>query len=223
MPAAHFTLLCRPERIHSFIHRREFIVRKRNPVPHAGRVLGHGMATEPTQRRASFSDRHPTSVVAGAPCAPGTAGFSAQRYRTKDKPQQSKNVSDQSGTSNLRPLSVTLRSAERWPSGRRRTPGTRVGGKPPPGFESLSLRQPHPNVTNRSLSRADQGFRCGSEITPRCRTGEASPRRLRKLSRPRPTRPKPYGSPRISRFPRTRRTASRGSPTGLRTRAQPAV
>ena len=29
---------------------------------------------------------------------------------------------------------------ERWPSGRRRTPGTRVGGKPPPGFESLSLR-----------------------------------------------------------------------------------
>jgi hypothetical protein len=29
---------------------------------------------------------------------------------------------------------------ERWPSGRRRTPGTRVGGKPSPGFESLSLR-----------------------------------------------------------------------------------
>ena len=34
-------------------------------------------------------------------------------------------------------------SPERWPSGRRRTPGTRVGGKPSPGFESLSLRQPH--------------------------------------------------------------------------------
>src|SRR6056297_2097959 len=31
-------------------------------------------------------------------------------------------------------------STERWPSGRRRTPGTRVGGKPSPGFESLSLR-----------------------------------------------------------------------------------
>ena len=30
---------------------------------------------------------------------------------------------------------------ERWPSGRRRTPGKCVGGKPSPGFESLSLRQ----------------------------------------------------------------------------------
>ena len=29
---------------------------------------------------------------------------------------------------------------ERWPSGRRRTPGKCVGGKPSPGFESLSLR-----------------------------------------------------------------------------------
>ncbi len=29
----------------------------------------------------------------------------------------------------------------RWPSGRRRTPGTRVGGQPSPGFESLSHRQ----------------------------------------------------------------------------------
>ena len=31
---------------------------------------------------------------------------------------------------------------ERWPSGRRRTPGKCVGGKPSRGFESLSLRQP---------------------------------------------------------------------------------
>src|SRR5262249_3930336 len=30
---------------------------------------------------------------------------------------------------------------ERWPSGRRRTPGTRVGGQPSRGFESLPLRQ----------------------------------------------------------------------------------
>ena len=29
---------------------------------------------------------------------------------------------------------------ERWPSGRRRTPGKCVGGWPSPGFESLSLR-----------------------------------------------------------------------------------
>src|SRR3546814_7404428 len=35
-----------------------------------------------------------------------------------------------------------LHLMERWPSGLRRTPGTRVGGKPPRGFESLPLRQP---------------------------------------------------------------------------------
>ena len=29
---------------------------------------------------------------------------------------------------------------DRWPSGRRRTPGTRVGGQPSRGFESLSVR-----------------------------------------------------------------------------------
>jgi hypothetical protein len=31
---------------------------------------------------------------------------------------------------------------ERWPSGRRRTPGTRVGGQPSRGFESHPLRHP---------------------------------------------------------------------------------
>ena len=29
---------------------------------------------------------------------------------------------------------------DRWPSGRRRTPGKCVGGEPSPGFESLSVR-----------------------------------------------------------------------------------
>ena len=33
-------------------------------------------------------------------------------------------------------------ATERWPSGRRRTPGKCVGGEPSRGFESLSLRQP---------------------------------------------------------------------------------
>jgi hypothetical protein len=33
---------------------------------------------------------------------------------------------------------------ERWPSGRRRTPGTRVGGQPSRGFESHPLRHPAP-------------------------------------------------------------------------------
>lgn len=36
---------------------------------------------------------------------------------------------------------------ERWPSGRRRTPGKCVGGKPSPGFESLSLRHQFPVIT----------------------------------------------------------------------------
>ncbi len=39
------------------------------------------------------------------------------------------------------PLSIARkRRTERWPSGRRRTPGKCVGGRPSPGFESLSLR-----------------------------------------------------------------------------------
>ena len=39
------------------------------------------------------------------------------------------------------PKMVLSRRTERWPSGRRRTPGKCVGGEPSPGFESLSLRQ----------------------------------------------------------------------------------
>ena len=42
---------------------------------------------------------------------------------------------------NGEPTGCKAGNAERWPSGRRRTPGTRVGGNPSPGFESLSLRQ----------------------------------------------------------------------------------
>ena len=42
----------------------------------------------------------------------------------------------------LRGSSACLK--ERWPSGRRRTPGTRVGGQPSRGFESHPLR--HANV-----------------------------------------------------------------------------
>ena len=35
------------------------------------------------------------------------------------------------------------RTTDRWPSGRRRTPGKCVGGRPSPGFESLSVRHLH--------------------------------------------------------------------------------
>ncbi len=41
---------------------------------------------------------------------------------------------------NARRIDYTNFRTERWPSGRRRTPGTRVGPKGSPGFESLSLR-----------------------------------------------------------------------------------
>ena len=37
---------------------------------------------------------------------------------------------------------VCVSAPERWPSGRRRTPGKCVDGEPSRGFESLSLRQP---------------------------------------------------------------------------------
>ena len=43
------------------------------------------------------------------------------------------------------------RLTERWPSGRRRTPGKCVGGKPSPGFESLSLRHPPLYLSEQSF------------------------------------------------------------------------
>ena len=45
-------------------------------------------------------------------------------------------------------LGDTQRPTERWPSGRRRTPGKCVDGRPSPGFESLSLR--HIQILNPS-------------------------------------------------------------------------
>ena len=42
------------------------------------------------------------------------------------------------------------RDPERWPSGRRRTPGKCVGGKPSRGFESLSLRHLRPRSAARN-------------------------------------------------------------------------
>src|SRR6056297_306011 len=46
------------------------------------------------------------------------------------------------------------RATERWPSGRRRTPGKCVGGKPSRGFESLSLRHyPHCEPMTPDLPR----------------------------------------------------------------------
>ena len=51
---------------------------------------------------------------------------------------------------------------DRWPSGRRRTPGKCVGGRPSPGFESLSVRHhilpiPVP-VISGTIPAQDQGF-----------------------------------------------------------------
>ena len=43
--------------------------------------------------------------------------------------------------------------AERWPSGRRRTPAKGVGGEPSRGFESLPLRQPIPTFSLPVISR----------------------------------------------------------------------
>jgi misacylated tRNA(Ala) deacylase len=62
---------------------------------------------------------------------------------------------------------------ERWPSGRRRTPGTRVGGKPSPGFESLSLR--HIQTPNPSK---DPDWGLFSFLFQRALAGPSALRRL---------------------------------------------
>ena len=58
----------------------------------------------------------------------------------------------------LHPCATVARQpgTERWPSGRRRTPGKCVGGKPSRGFESLSLRHLPPR--KRSPDPALAGF-----------------------------------------------------------------
>jgi hypothetical protein len=58
--------------------------------------------------------------------------------------------------------SLSLAKTERWPSGRRRTPGKCVGGEPSRGFESLSLR--HNNV----LARWSRSGRGGTSAGSRC-------------------------------------------------------
>ena len=58
-----------------------------------------------------------------------------------------------------RPPQAIPAPTERWPSGRRRTPGKCVGGEPSRGFESLSLR--HLPSRKRSPDPAAAGFfRC---------------------------------------------------------------
>ncbi len=52
-------------------------------------------------------------------------------------------------------IAKTGLAAERWPSGLRRTPGTRVYGKPYRGFESLSLRHLPLIAASNSLCAAD--------------------------------------------------------------------
>ena len=58
-----------------------------------------------------------------------------------------------------RPPAARTRPMERWPSGRRRTPGKCVGGEPSRGFESLPLR--HLTLKNGSPDPPEAGFsRC---------------------------------------------------------------
>src|SRR6056297_3319843 len=51
-------------------------------------------------------------------------------------------------------------AAERWPSGRRRTPGKCVGGKPSRGFESLSLRHINFKTAVQKIECNPCGSRC---------------------------------------------------------------
>src|SRR6476620_7803785 len=74
----------------------------------------------------------------------------------------------------LRGSSACLK--ERWPSGRRRTPGTRVGGQPSRGFESHPLRHPttfglraahHPKAARAIFRSLNVAISCvyGIELT----------------------------------------------------------
>src|SRR6056297_3306286 len=64
-------------------------------------------------------------------------------------------------------------AAERWPSGRRRTPGKCVGGKPSRGFESLPLRHYRPfelvqaTRSRRNFSCFQRGLPYGCELLRR--------------------------------------------------------
>ena len=68
------------------------------------------------------------------------------KNKTPRKPMQKFSNAEISQKGFLKPYiskanSVILSTMlEGWPSGLRRTPGKRVGGQPPRGFESLSLR-----------------------------------------------------------------------------------
>ena len=66
-----------------------------------------------------------------------------------------------SSGANIDPRAPCAREKDRWPSGRRRTPGTRVGGQPSRGFESHPVRHsvrelvsylPHRDVTRRNAA-----------------------------------------------------------------------
>src|SRR6266704_3678938 len=64
--------------------------------------------------------------------------------------------------------------AEAWPSGRRHTPGKRVGGQPPRGFEPLSLRQ----ATGSVLQPTWSGVADGSNALPASSPGPEPARLL---------------------------------------------
>ena len=66
---------------------------------------------------------------------------------------------------------------ERWPSGRRRTPGKCVDGEPSRGFESLSLRQPRLGLVGSPAGRAP-----GAEGAIPRRAAPGSRPRLRRRS-----------------------------------------
>ena len=118
-----------------------------------------------------------------------------------------------------------------WPSGRRHTPGKRVGGQLPRGFEPLSLR--HASCRRWSHRRPSQGHRApvlGSTM-PRSRRGMQTPLATRRHNETR--RPSPPTAPRPSSLPcrgwvlqrrvRGSGLAGRGSASPRRRGARPAT
>ena len=99
------------------------------------------------RRRQSLPGRRGSGLPSPAGAAPAPALFPpcpgppASVRPAPNDPQFSLESAD--------PSRVNTAATDRWPSGRRRTPGKCVGGEPSLGFESLSIRQ-----TRRLLSMA---------------------------------------------------------------------
>ncbi len=99
---------------------------------------------QPWERHAQGVLKHCMRRQSNSGCQEGLLGYSAARSGPGERNCFAASHRDrakaQNGHRPSRTIALKNGYAERWPSGRRRTPGKCVGGEPSRGFESLSLR-----------------------------------------------------------------------------------